>query len=225
MQVISQIWVLLLGGLGIAALLDVWAGHDFPIVFYLALGGSLLSYIYSAPPLKLKQNGWIGNFALGASYISLPWCDIFLFAAYRGYSGYACLLRLIVGWSSFVWDPYTRHRCSHTLLGIAIVNDFKSIEGDKALGLQSLPVAFGAEAAKWICVAAIDITQLSVAGYLLGAGKPYYALALLALIVPQVVFQFQYFLKDPVKYDVKYQASAQPFLVLGLLVTALATSH
>lgn len=29
---------------------------------------------------------------------------------------------------------------------------------------QSLPVAFGAETAKWICVGAIDITQLSVAG-------------------------------------------------------------
>lgn len=31
------------------------AGHDFPIVFYLAVGGSLLSYIYSAPPLKVTQ--------------------------------------------------------------------------------------------------------------------------------------------------------------------------
>lgn len=29
---------------------------------------------------------------------------------------------------------------------------------------QSLPVAFGFETAKWICVGAIDITQLSVAG-------------------------------------------------------------
>lgn len=29
---------------------------------------------------------------------------------------------------------------------------------------QSLPVAFGAETTKWICVGAIDITQLSVAG-------------------------------------------------------------
>lgn len=79
-QVITQIWVLLLGGLGLAGLLDVWvgslnswnssftwtvfpelrpfssqAGHDFPIVFYLALGGSLLSYIYSAPPLKVTN--------------------------------------------------------------------------------------------------------------------------------------------------------------------------
>ncbi|KAJ6316068.1 hypothetical protein OIU78_019364 [Salix suchowensis] len=72
-EVITQFCLLLLGGLGLGGLLDVWAGHDFPIVFYLALGGSLVSYIYSAPPLKLKQNGWIGNFALGVSYISLPW--------------------------------------------------------------------------------------------------------------------------------------------------------
>ncbi|XP_022767778.1 chlorophyll synthase, chloroplastic isoform X2 [Durio zibethinus] len=179
-EVISQIWLLLLGGLGIAAVLDVW----------------------------LKQNGWIGNFALGASYISLPWwAGQALFGTLTPDIIVLTLLYSIAG------------------LGIAIVNDFKSIEGDKALGLLSIPVAFGAETAKWICVGAIDITQISVAGYLLGAGKPYYALALLALIIPQVVFQFQYFLKDPVKYDVKYQASAQPFLVLGLLVTALATSH
>jgi len=30
-------------------------------------------------------------------------------------------------------------------LGIAIVNDFKSIEGDRKMGLQSLPVAFGVD--------------------------------------------------------------------------------
>ncbi|KAK2389773.1 chlorophyll synthase, chloroplastic [Trifolium repens] len=101
-----------------------------------------------------------------------------------------------------LWRP-PFYWSSTAQLGIAIVNDFKSVEGDRALGLQSLPVAFGSETAKWICVGAIDITQLSVAGYLLGAGKPYYALALLALIAPQVFFQFKYFLKDPVKYDVK----------------------
>ncbi|XP_076938478.1 chlorophyll synthase, chloroplastic, partial [Bidens hawaiensis] len=207
-EVIAQIWVLLLGGLGLAGILDVWAGHDFPTIFYLALGGSLLSYIYSAPPLKLKQNGWIGNFALGASYISLPWwAGQALFGTLTPDIIVLTLLYSIAG------------------LGIAIVNDFKSVEGDRKMGLQSLPVAFGEETAKWICVGAIDITQLSVAGYLLGSGKPYYAAALLGLIAPQVFFQFKYFLKDPVKYDVKYQASAQPFLILGLLVTALATSH
>ncbi|WZZ17210.1 hypothetical protein YC2023_110299 [Brassica napus] len=205
-EVITQVWVLLLGGLGIAGTLDVWAGHTTPTLFYLALGGSLLSYIYSAPPLKLKQNGWVGNFALGASYISLPWwAGQALFGTLTPDVVVLTLLYSIAG------------------LGIAIVNDFKSVEGDRAMGLQSLPVAFGTEAAKWICVGAIDVTQLSVAGYLLASGKPYYALALLALIIPQIVFQFKYFLKDPVKYDVKYQASAQPFLVLGIFVTALAS--
>lgn len=72
-QVIEQIWFLLLGGLGLAYGLDVWAGHEFPTVLALSAFGSVISYIYSAPPLKLKQNGWLGNYALGSSYISLPW--------------------------------------------------------------------------------------------------------------------------------------------------------
>ena len=72
-QVIFQIWFLLLGGLGISYGLDVWAGHEFPTVLALSIFGSWISYIYSAPPLKLKQNGWAGNYALGCSYISLPW--------------------------------------------------------------------------------------------------------------------------------------------------------
>ena len=49
------------------------AGHDNPIMLELAVFGSLISYIYSAPPLKLKQSGWVGNYALGSSYIALPW--------------------------------------------------------------------------------------------------------------------------------------------------------
>lgn len=72
-QVIFQSWFLLLGGLGIAYGLDVWTGHEFPTVLALSIFGSWISYIYSAPPLKLKQNGWAGSFALGCSYISLPW--------------------------------------------------------------------------------------------------------------------------------------------------------
>lgn len=31
------------------------------------------------------------------------------------------------------------------------------------MGLQSLPVAFGVDTAKWICVASIDATQASAA--------------------------------------------------------------
>lgn len=207
-EVIAQIWILLLGGLGVAYGLDRWAGHDFPIILCTAIGGSFLSYIYSAPPLKLKQSGWIGNYALGSSYISLPW-----------WAGQALF-------GTLSWDVVILTLLYSTAgLGIAIVNDFKSIEGDRQMGLQSLPVAFGIDTAKYICAASIDVTQLAVAAYILYQGKTYYGLGLLALIIPQIILQFKYLLVDPVKYDVKYQASAQPFFVFGLLLTALATSH
>ncbi len=72
-DVVVQIWVLLLAGLGISVALDRAAGHEAPIMLGLAVLGAFISYIYSAPPLKLKQNGWSGNYALGSSYIALPW--------------------------------------------------------------------------------------------------------------------------------------------------------
>ena len=58
------------------------------------------------------------------------------------------------------------------------------------MGLQSLPVAFGVDTAKWICVASIDATQLGVAGYLAAGLHEYtYAGVLLGLILPQIFFQ------------------------------------
>ena len=116
------------------------------------------------------------------------------------------------------------------------------------MGLQSLPVAFGVEKAKWLTVGTIDLTQLAVAGYLFYIGETTYALVLLGLIAPQIALQFKYFLPDPIANDVKYQvlnrmncnlipiitrfnacmslqASAQPFLVFGILDTALAIGN
>lgn len=69
----TQFVALLAAGVGTAFVLDRWAGHEFPTLTVLAVFGSFISYIYSAPPLKLKQSGWIGNYALGSSYIALPW--------------------------------------------------------------------------------------------------------------------------------------------------------
>lgn len=41
----------------------------------------------------------------------------------------------------------------------------------------------------------------------------------------QIFFQAKYLIPDPIANDVKYQAAAQPFLVFGLLTTALAIGH
>ncbi len=207
-QVKLQIWVLLIAGLGVSWGLDLWAGHTTPVLLLLALGGSFVSFIYSAPPLKLKQNGWLGNYALGASYIALPW-----------WAGQA-LFGQLTWTTSLLTLAY-----SLAGLGIAVVNDFKSVEGDRALGLQSLPVAFGIGPASWISAGMIDIFQLLMVAVLIAIGQHFAAVLLILLIVPQITFQDIWLLSDPVKFDVKYQASAQPFLVLGMLVTALAIGH
>mmetsp|Transcript_40198 Transcript_40198/g.75353 ORF Transcript_40198/g.75353 Transcript_40198/m.75353 type:complete len:408 (-) Transcript_40198:214-1437(-) len=207
-DVAVQATVLLLGGWAAAIYLDTARGHTFPTLTAIALFGSFISYIYSAPPLKLKANGWQGTYALGASYIALPWW------AGQAVFGELSLEVMIMTLAYSVAG-----------LGIAIVNDFKSIEGDKALGLKSLPVEFGVDTAKWITVGTIDGFQLAIAGYLWAIDSKGYAAVLLALIIPQVYAQFKFFLVDPVKNDVKYQASAQPFLVFGILTTALAIGH
>lgn len=207
-QVVTQILVLLFAGIAIAFALDRWAGHEFPTITALALGGSFLAYIYSAPPLKLKRNGWLGNYALGASYIALPW-----------WTGHALFGDL--NWTIAILTLIY----SMAGLGIAVVNDFKSVEGDRQLGLKSLPVMFGVNKAAWICVAMIDLFQLGIAAYLVSIHENLYAAILTLLIIPQITFQDMYFLRDPLKNDVKYQASAQPFLVLGMLVAGLALGH
>lgn len=66
---IAQIWVLLLSGIGLSFVLDQWAGHTDNIITKLVVFGSFISYIYSAPPLKLKATGWAGSFALGNNII------------------------------------------------------------------------------------------------------------------------------------------------------------
>ncbi|MBW4630645.1 MAG: chlorophyll synthase ChlG [Iphinoe sp. HA4291-MV1] len=207
-QAITQILVLLIAGVGLAFVLDVWAGHDFPTITVTALFGSFIAYIYSAPPLKLKQNGWLGTYALGASYIALPWC-----------TGHALFGEL--NWKIVVLTVVY----SLAGLGIAIVNDFKSIEGDRKFGLKSLPVMFGVTTAAWICVIMIDVFQAAIAAYLIYIHENLYAAILILLVIPQITFQDMYFLRDPLKNDVKYQASAQPFLVLGMLVAGLAIGH
>jgi len=110
-------------------------------------------------------------------------------------------------------------------LGIAIVNDFKSIEGDRALGLKSLPVEFGIDTAKYMCAGSVTATQLGVAAYLYSIGEQTYSAILLALLLPQIYFQATLLIPDPVANDVKYQASSQPFFVFGILATALCVGH
>ena len=186
-----QIWVLLIAGLIVAFLLDLYAKHSFPSVLLLALGGSFVSYIYSAPPLKLKQNGWLGNYALGASYIALPW-----------WAGQALFGKLTIV-TAILTLAY-----SLSGLGIAVINDFKSVEGDSKLGLNSLPVVFGIKNASRISAGLIDIFQLAMVVVLVIIGQHLASVILVLLVIPQITFQDMWLLRDPLKFDVKYHMTS-----------------
>ena len=123
-EVYSQMAFLLIGGGALAYNLDGWAGNDWPVITAVATFGAFMAYIYSAPPLKLKAEGWLGTYALGSSYIALPW-----------WCGHAMFNAGTIGWQEVILTILY----SIAGLGIAIVNDFKSIEGDRALGMNSLP--------------------------------------------------------------------------------------
>lgn len=178
----AQVAVLLSAGFLVSAGLDYWAGHEWPVNVALTTFGVFIAYIYSAPPLKLKQNGWAGSYSLGASYIALPW-----------WAGQALFGTL--DWKTMVLTMFY----SLAGLGIAIINDFKSVEGDRATGMNSLPVMFGIDTAKWITVGTIDIFQLLVAGILFAVDEKAYAAGIVALTLPQMYLQATTFLKDPVE--------------------------
>ncbi len=58
-----------------------------PVALAAAALGLLLAWAYSAPPLRLKQDGWWGNAACGLCYESLPWI-----------TGYAVMTGAAPGW-------------------------------------------------------------------------------------------------------------------------------
>ena len=51
-------------------------------------------------------------------------------------------------------------------IGTSIVNDFKSVEGDKQMGLSSIPVLYGEQGAKWATVWMTNVPQILAATYL-----------------------------------------------------------
>jgi chlorophyll synthase len=81
-QVWEQLLALFLVGIAIAVGLDATASastlpeqgssSNFPMVTAIAIVGYIISYLYSAPPVKLKQNGITGDLAICICYIAFP---------------------------------------------------------------------------------------------------------------------------------------------------------
>lgn len=183
----------------VGALLGFWG-------FIATVVALLLAWAYSAPPLRLKLNGWWGNLTCGLSYETLPWITAAAVMSGGAPTGYVLILATLYGLGAH---------------GIMTLNDFKSIEGDRRTGVRSLPVQLGAERAALVACWVMTVPQVVVIGLLFAWGQPIYALVIVALLGGQVAAMVK-MLRDPKKLAPWYNATGIMMYVLGMLAASIA---
>jgi chlorophyll synthase len=166
----------------------------------------LLAWAYSAPPLRLKQNGWWGNLACGLSYETLPWVTGAAVLAGTAPDPRVVVVALLYGLGAH---------------GIMTLNDFKSIEGDKRFGVNSLPVLLGAERAAWTACLVMAAPQIAVAGLLLYWGLTTAAAIVAAVLVLQLLAMRRW-LRDPRALAPWYNGTGVTLYVAGMMASAVA---
>jgi chlorophyll synthase len=177
-----------------------------PWVFAAAAFGLALAWAYSAPPLRLKQNGWWGNAACGLCYEGLAWI-----------TGAAVMAGGAPSLSSLILAALY----SAGAHGIMTLNDFKSIGGDTRMGIGSLPVRLGPQRAAQVACWAMALPQVAVIALLIDWGQPLHAAGVGALLAVQLLMMRR-FLAAPVARALWYSGFGVPLFVLGMLVSAFA---
>ena len=182
-----------------------WATLMGPWGFAACALAITLSWAYSMPPVRLKNNGWFGNAACALSYEGLAWLTgaaVMLGGAWPTYDTICLALLYSVG--------------AH---GIMTLNDFKAIEGDRQMGVASLPVQLGAQGAARVACWMMWLPQVAVAALLWSWALPWHALAVLALSLMQWPLMAT-FLKNPIDKALQMSAFGVPLFVSGMMVSA-----
>ena len=183
----------------VAATLGRWA-------FGAAVVGMALAWAYSAPPVRLKQNGWWGNLACAACYEGLPW-----------FTAAAIMAGALPDWRIIA----TAAAYSAGAHGIMTLNDFKSVEGDRQTGVNSLPVLLGVVPAARLACLVMALPQIVVVGLLLAWGHIGHAAAVAILLLAQAGLMDR-FMRDPRRLAPWYNGTGTTLYVAGMLVTAFA---
>jgi chlorophyll synthase len=168
--------------------------------------GVALAWAYSAPPLRLKANGWWGNLACGLAYESLPWITAAAVLTQAAPRPGVLAIALLYGLAAH---------------GIMTLNDFKAIEGDRRSGIRSLPVMLGPERAARVACWFMAVPQAVVVALLLAMAAPLEAAIVAALLAGQV-WAMRRMLTDPKRLSPWYNGTGVMQFVLGMLASAFA---
>ena len=177
-----------------------------PLILAAACVGMVMAWAYSAPPVRLKQNGWYGNAAVGLCYEGLPW-----------FTGAAVMLSALPG-APVIVVAVLYSLGAH---GIMTLNDFKALEGDRMTGIRSIPVQLGVKGAAVLACAVMAVPQVLVIALLAWLGVPGFAAAVGGLLIAQFSLM-KTFLASPVERAQWYSALGVTLYVTGMLVSAFA---
>ncbi|MBL4541388.1 MAG: chlorophyll synthase ChlG [Rhodobacteraceae bacterium] len=164
------------------------------------------AWAYSAEPVRLKRSGLWGPGLVGLSYETLPW-----------FTGAAVLAAGAPAWPVVI-VALLYGVGAH---GIMTLNDFKALEGDRQMGVNSLPVTLGPERAARMACWVMAIPQVAVIALLAGWDRPWHALAVAALLVAQF-WAMRRMLRDPKGLAPWYNGTGVLFYITGMMVAAFA---
>lgn len=104
------------------------------------------------------------------------------------------------------------------------LNDFKSVVGDREMGVRSLPVQLGERRAAVTACGFMLSSQALVALYLIHLGAPSYAAWVGVLMAAQVPLMIK-FVQQPTQQALRLSAFGVPLFVAGMMVSAWALRH
>jgi chlorophyll synthase len=195
-------------GLGIAvamSVLSLFFGAQLgPWGFGATVLGVLSAWAYSVEPIRLKRSGWWGPGLVGLSYESLPWFTGAAVLSAGAPSTQIVVIALLYGIGAH---------------GIMTLNDFKALEGDRQMGVNSLPVTLGPERAARLACWIMALPQAIVIALLIAWDKPFYALA---IAVAAQVWAMTVLLSNPKARAPWYNGSGVTMYVSGMMIAAFA---
>lgn len=194
----------IIGTIAFLLLLGVSLGFYFgPSVSLYAAIGLTLAIFYSAPPIRAKRNGWVGNALVAISYEGLAW--LAGHAAFGTLSSASVLLAFLYSFGAH---------------GIMTINDYKGMDGDRRVGIRTIPVLYGPQGAAWLTVLMMDFAQLAVIGAFMYWGHWLIAALLLVVLLVQLPTQ-RSFIQQPIERHLKFSAIGVSFFVWGMMAAAV----
>lgn len=185
--------------LAVGSLLGPW-GFGATIV------GIAAAWAYSAEPIRAKRSGWWGPGLCGLSYETLPWFTGAAVLSAGAPRVEVIIIALLYGIGAH---------------GIMTLNDFKALEGDRQMGLNSLPVTLGPERAAKLACWVMTVPQVAVIGLLVWWNHPYHALGVTAVLLAQLA-AMRVLLRDPRGKAPWYNGTGIVFYISGMMISAFA---